>query len=63
MSFYVRFDEDQKSPEQRYQRERTYEAAKALRQLGFDCSVQEFFTGDNKLSDTAAIIIRLGPTK
>ena len=58
-SFPVRIDESDKTPEQINQRERTYEAAKALRSFGIECEVREFFTGRRKTADAAAIVLKL----
>jgi predicted DNA-binding helix-hairpin-helix protein len=57
MSFYVRLDEEDKTPEQLMQRERTYQAAKLLRAAGFDCQVIEYFTGKDPKANAAAIVI------
>ena len=57
--FYVRFDEEDKTPMQVIQRERTYEAAKLLRAAGFKCQVNEYFTGKNPRADAAGITIEV----
>ena len=59
MEFYVRLDEESKSTQQVTQREETYEAAKALRKLGYDVSVREHFTGKEIQCDAASIVIKL----
>ena len=59
MAFYVRIDEEDKTPEQLAQRERTYEAAKLLNAAGFKCHVTEFFTGKNSKANAAGITIEL----
>ena len=59
MEFYVRIDEEDKTPEQLIQRDRTYEAAKILRSAGFKCRVNEYFTGKNPKADAAGITIEV----
>jgi hypothetical protein len=56
--FYVRIDEDGKTPQQLMQRRRTYEAADTLKTLGFDCEVIEYFTGGSKTANAAGIILK-----
>jgi len=56
-TFNVRIDEQDKSPAQLMQRERTYEAAKLLVMAGFPCKVVEYFTGDDQRADAAGIIL------
>lgn len=58
-SFYVRLGEANKTPAQIEQREKTYEAAKSLRALGYEVEVLEWFTGDAAKADAAGIILKL----
>lgn len=60
MEFQLRIDENSKTPQQITQRERTYEAARALTRAGFDVEVREFFTGSAKKADAAAVVIKQG---
>lgn len=60
---YIRLDEANKTAAQIAQRERTYEAAKALRSSGFVCEVHELFTGSSKTADAACIVLPLDQSK
>lgn len=60
MSFYIRIDEHNKTPEQIAQRDDTYAAAKVLRDMGYSVEVREWFTGQSKTADTASIVLKLG---
>lgn len=59
MRVYLRLGEEYKTEQQLSQREETYEAAKALRKMGYDVEVKEHFTGREIHCDAASIIIKL----
>jgi hypothetical protein len=55
--FYVRIDEENKTPQQIEQRDRTYDAAKILRAAGIQCKVHECFTGKSVRANAAYITL------
>ena len=60
---YLRLDEEDKSPAQLQQRDKTYEAAKKLRDLGYDVKVLEWWTGKNSECYPAGIVLKLEQIK
>lgn len=61
MNIQIRLDEQSKTPRQLVQRDLTYEAAKVLRQAGFECEVLEYFTGNAPDADAAGIRVKVKP--
>lgn len=59
MRIQVRVDEHMKTGAQMAQREATYQAAKLLRDNGFECEVTEMFTGTSTTANAAAIFLKM----